>query len=354
MKINNELTRLLKIAYPVIQAPMLGATTPEMVAKISNLGGLGSLPVGGLSPAKTAELIRKTKTLTNQPFAVNLFANSFPQPDVEQFDRMQVFLEKYCADNHIRFERMSVADLKFYPYEDQIDILLSENIPVVSFTFGIINDEAVRVLKEKGVVLIGTATSLKEAGIIEEKGIDMITAQGIEAGGHRGSFLSDESLPQTGLMTLLPKMTEQINRPVLAAGGINSGKTIKAAFVLGAQGVQIGTAFLGSDESLAFPAYKAALANGTESDTALTKAFSGRWARGIRNTFMDEIEKAGLIIPEYPIQNSLTTLLRRNVQEMNNTAFTNLWAGQSHPGTELKPVEAIFQRLIKEYDSLGE
>ncbi|MBW8684971.1 NAD(P)H-dependent flavin oxidoreductase [Chitinophaga rhizophila] len=348
MEWNNELTAKLAITYPIIQAPMLGITTPEMVAAVSENGGLGSLPVGGLSPDSTQELIRKTKSLTNKPFAVNLFTNGVPEYNHADAEVMLYFLEKFCQDHQLTFERQSLDALRFFSYTEQIEVLIQEDIPIVSFTFGIPDAPVMATLKKRGTFLIGTATSVKEATLVQQAGADAVVAQGIEAGGHRGTFLDEEPLPTIGTFVLVPAIAAHVDIPVIAAGGINSGRTIKAALTLGAQAAQIGTAFIASDESLAFPAYKTALTQAQATDTALTRAFSGRWARGIRNTFMDAITQAGLNIPPYPIQNSITAGLRLKAQQADRKEFTNMWAGQAAAGAESKPAAFIFQRLVTE------
>lgn len=352
MEWKNEVTHALKIAYPFVQAPMLGITTPQMVAAISNNGGLGSLPVGGLSPEKTLALIRQTKALTDKPFAVNLFAHPIPEFDAAQASAMQNALINICARHHIQYPTQVIENIRFYHYSEQIEILVTENIPIVSFTFGILSDEAVKTLKANGVILIGTATCVKEALILDEKGIDMISAQGIEAGGHRGTFLNDEPLPLIGSMALVPQILSRVNKPVIAAGGIYDGKTTKAAFALGAKGVQVGTAFIASHESLAIPAYKALLPNTLDTDTVLTRAFSGRWARGIGNQLMNEVEQAGIEIPGYPMQNSLISLLRAEAQKANNKDFTTLWAGQSASKAEGKAAADIFWAIIRQAEEV--
>ncbi|QMU27665.1 NAD(P)H-dependent flavin oxidoreductase [Adhaeribacter radiodurans] len=352
MEWQNELTRLVKTSYPIVQAPMLGVTTPAMVAAISNAGGLGSLPVGGLSPDQTRSLILQTKALTTKPFAVNLFAHQNSPVNTAQADQMLQFLKKLCAQHQINYPKPDLNSIIFHSYEEQIDILLEENIPVVSFTFGILNKEVIHAFKEKGTVLIGTATYLAEATLLEQNGIDCITAQGMEAGGHRGTFLDSKTLPLIGSFSLIPLVAENCQVPVLAAGGIYNGKTIKAAFTLGAKGVQLGSAFISSNESLAIESYKKSIHDAAETDSVLTKTFSGRWARGIQNKFMMEVENSGLAIPDYPIQNALTTPLRVLAQKQNNKDFTTLWAGQSASKAESKPAGEIFQKLIKETESL--
>jgi nitronate monooxygenase len=353
MKWENELTKALGLKYPIVQAPMLGVTTPEMVAAISNQGGLGSLPVGGLSPEKTIGLIQKTKSLTQSPFAVNLFSNTLPQQPIKIItERMQDFLNKICIENGLDCEPLSFDSLQFHSYINQIDCLLRENIAAVSFTFGSLDATSIKSLKQQGTVLIGTATCLEEAQVLDEIGIDIITAQGIEAGGHRGTFLNTPALPMIGLMSLIPQIASKISKPVIAAGGISDGRSIDAAFTLGAKGVQIGTAFIASDESAAIPAYKEALRNAEDCDTVLTKTFSGRWARGLKNKFITALENSGLEIPGYPIQGNLTLPMRIAAQRQNNREFTSLWAGQSAYRSEMKSAAAIFSQLVAEANSM--
>jgi nitronate monooxygenase len=346
MNWDQDITASLSIKYPIIQAPMLGITTPEMVSAIADEGGLGSLPVGGLSPETSLQLIRKVKAKTTAPFAVNLFTHDIPAIDLNDADIMQDLLEDLSEKYYLGYERQDVATFKFHSYKEQVELLIGEKIPVVSFTFGIPDETSIAQLKATGVLLIGTATSVKEAVLLEQQGIDMITAQGIEAGGHRGTFLEDGPLPQVGTLPLVAQICKAVKIPVIAAGGIYDGSTIKAAAALGAAGVQIGSAFLASDESLAIPAFKQALQHISETDTVLTRSFSGRWARGIRNKFMEAVEEAGIRIPVYPVQNSLTTSLRANAQKKDNINFTNLWAGQSAAKAKQEPAAAIFRNLL--------
>lgn len=332
---------------------MLGITTPEMVIAIAAEGGLGSLPIGGLDPDKSLQLIRSVKAATRQPFAVNLFTHDIPAIDLHEAEAMQDFLEDLSEQHYLNYERLDISQLKFHTYKEQIDLLIREKIPVVSFTFGLPDDDSIARLQANGILLIGTATSVREARLLEEKGIDMITAQGIEAGGHRGSFLEEEPLPQVGTMALVAQICEAVKIPVIAAGGIYNGSTIKAAFSLGATAVQIGSAFLASDESSAIPAFKQALPNTSETDSELTRSFSGRWARGLSNTFMKALEQAGISIPLYPVQNSLTTSLRAYAQKKNNIQFTNLWAGQAASKAQQAPAAAIFRDLVRQVEAVG-
>lgn len=353
MNWEQDITASLNIKYPIIQAPMLGITTPDMVSAIADEGGLGSLPVGGLSPETSQQLIRKVKAKTQVPFAVNLFTHDIPAIDLNETDAMQDFLEGLSEKYYLGYERQDVATFKFHAYKEQIDLLVQEQIPIVSFTFGIPDETSMARLKANGTILIGTATSVKEAVLLEQCGVDMITAQGIEAGGHRGTFLEEGPLPQVGTLSLVAQICKAVQIPVIAAGGIYDGSTINAAAALGAAGVQIGSAFLASDESLAIPAFKQALQHISETDTLLTRSFSGRWARGIRNQFMEAVEVAGIRIPVYPVQNSLTTSLRAYAQKKDNINFTNLWAGQSAGKAKQAPAAEIFRDLVRQMEALA-
>lgn len=325
---------------------MLGVSTPEMAAVVSNEGGLGSLAVGGLSPDATRTLIRKTKSLTNKPFAVNLFVHDIPTIQDPDLQPMREFLLKLAATKGYSLHASDLTNFTLYTYHDQVEILIEENINIISFTFGCLNDETIRRFKDNGCLLIGTATCLREATILQDQGIDMITAQGIEAGGHRGTFLDDIPLPQVGLISLLWQMHQKINVPVIAAGGINSSRAIEAVLDMGAVAAQVGTAFIGTSESEAIASYKQRVSQSNDSDSSLTRAFSGRWARGLRNTMMNEIENANITIPPYPFQNSLTGKLRKLAQQHNDAEFTNLWSGQSCGPQKFTTTREVFLELI--------
>lgn len=347
----DSITSLLKVDYPIIQAPMLGVTTPEMVAAVCNEGALGSLPVGGLSPHITRTLIRKTKSLTNKPFAVNLFAHNIPRYQQEDLDPMRQLLLQLAAKRGYALHAADMEHFTFYSYHDQLQILLEEAVSIASFTFGCLDTASIHLLKTGNCLLIGTATSVEEARFLQQQHIDMVAVQGIEAGGHRGSFLNNNLLPETGLFALLPQVKAAVNIPCIAAGGINNAATISAAFTLGADAVQIGTAFIGTEESEAILPYKEKLPQATDTDTKLTKAFSGRWARGLKNDLMRDIETSGIPIPDYPLQNSLTTKLRKLASQNGDTGYINMWAGQSAGTTRLTNSKDVIRRLIEDYEN---
>lgn len=348
MNWRNVVTETLHLNYPFVQAPMLGVTTPEMVAAISNAGALGSLPVGGLAPEKTLELIQQTKKLTSKPFAVNVFANSIPSSiDEERWKSMQQLLKEFCTLHQLPYQEQSMQAVKFFSYEQQVEILIREKIPVVSFTFGIVSDDAIDALHKNGAVLIGSATSVEEARYMSEKSIDMITAQGIEAGGHRGSFLHKD-VPQVGLMALLPQMADAVDKPVLAAGAIADGRAIKAAMMLGAKGVQVGTAFIASKESAANPTYKEMMQQTTDTSTILTKSYTGRWMRCMKNEFTVTVDSSGLATNEYPVQGALTAFLRTLYDKKNAAEFLPMLSGQHARKSTIKSAADIFTEMIRE------
>lgn len=348
MKWHNKVTSLLHITYPVVQAPMLGITTPSMVAAISNAGGLGSLPVGGLSPDQTLALIKEVKALTNKPFAVNLFAHTIPAVDQVAFTAMKEFLAAFAAENGIAYVPPVPGQLRYYTYHDQIELLISEKIPVVSFTFGIPEDDHIADLKNRGARLIGTATCVEEALLLDNKFVDIITAQGSEAGGHRGTFITEGTPPLIGTMSLIPQVADAIRRPILAAGGVCDGSTMMAAMILGAQGVQVGSAFLVCNESSALNAHKHRIQNAASNEAILTKNLSGRWARGIETKLMRAIAASGLPTLPYPVQQSLTAPIRSFAQQNDLPDYQTMWAGQSASRAVRRPAAAIFQSMLEQ------
>jgi nitronate monooxygenase len=345
---DKKLTEMLGIQYPIVQAPMLGVTSPEMVAAVSNGGGLGSLPLGGLAAGVARKLIHQTKALTNKPFAVNLFTYTIPAIAYETAESMALFLKEICTINDLNYTKPDLAQLQFHSYEELIPVLLDENIPIVSFTFGCPDDAAIAAFKSRGVKLIGTVTSVEEAVFLAEKGIDMLTVQGIEAGGHRGSFLS-ETIPQTGLFTLLPQIADVVSLPLLAAGGIYDQRTIAAAHQLGASGVQIGSLFITANESLASDLYKSSIMQASETGTVLTRAVTGRWLRALRNRLIDLVESSGQVVPAYPVQGSLTAPIRSLAQAQGIADFFPMLAGQACSRAVKQSAAEILSKLVDAY-----
>lgn len=330
MKWTNNLTEILNIDYPIIQAPMFGVTTPEMVAAASNIHCLGSLALADLSAEKCVEAIRTTRQLTKNPFAVNIFVHNIPEiTDTlkANYTEAKIFIEQVAKQNNLNVNLPTIEELKINSYHEQMDAVVSENCKIVSFTFGNPDKSSIEKLKSNGTILIGTCTSVNEATILEDSGIDMICVQGIEAGGHRGSFTS-ENIPEIGGLSLLAKISKMVKVPIIYAGGIYNAKTLLATKTLGADGFQVGSLLLGSQESALKDFEKERLRKVSEEEIVLTKAFSGRFARGIKNTFTDKMEYSTHILP-YPYQNKLTTELRKIAKNQKNPDFLNIWVGQS-------------------------
>lgn len=350
---SNAITKRLNVKYPIIQAPMFGVSTPEMTAAASNIGGLGSLALADLSAGQSIELIRRTKQLTKLPFAVNIFVHRIPEiTDAlkEKYSKTKSFIEQMATEHLIEVNLPDVSDLVLLSYHEQIDAIIDEKCTILSFTFGNLDDQNIHKLKENGILLIGTCTSVKEAEILEKSGVDFICVQGIEAGGHRGTFDGEELL-QIGGLSLLSQINDQVSTPLIYAGGIYNAGTLMAAKDLGAQGFQVGSILLSSQESALQPFEKERLKRIKEEDIILTRSFSGRYARGIKNQFIDIIENSDYILP-YPYQNKLTGALRRVAKTLGNDNFVNIWVGQSiHRYSELSTAE-ILKKLVLEVENI--
>lgn len=345
----DTISKRLGIQYPVIQAPMFGVSTVQMVAAAAKAGCLGSLALADLSADQSVELIRETKKLTDKPFAANIFVHHIPEVTdalKEKFVKTKQFLEQLAKENNIEVELPELEMISINTYHDQLDVIIEENCKILSFTFGNLDDQSIQKLKENGVTLIGTCTSVNEALQLEKSGIDIICVQGIEAGGHRGSFEA-EHIPQIGGLSLLSQVYDHVNVPLIYAGGIYGAKTLQAVKDLGAQGFQVGNLLLASQESALQPFEKERLKKVKEEEIILTKSFSGRYARGVKNQFIETVENSEYILP-YPYQNKLTNALRKAAKSLQNPEFVGIWVGQSiHQYSELS-TEEILKNLIRE------
>ncbi|KAA3436721.1 NAD(P)H-dependent flavin oxidoreductase [Rufibacter hautae] len=347
------LTKLLKIKYPIIQAPMFGVSSPEMVAAAAKAECLGSLPLGDLPAEKCVDLIRATRRLTTKDFAVNIFVNEIPQLSDElkvKYEEAKRFIEQFAEYQKLDVELPDINEIKLTTYQEQLDAIISEGCNILSFTFGNLDGVSIQRLKSHGVTLMGTCTSVKEALILEQSGIDLICVQGIEAGGHRGTFASDE-IPKIGGLSLLAQVYDSVKAPLIYAGGIYNGRTLIAAKALGAEGCQIGSLLLSSVESALNRFEKDRLAVIKENDTVLTKSFSGRYARGIKNAFIEKMEQSGYILP-YPYQNKLTNLLRATAKAKENIDFVSIWAGQSTRELSEESTTFILNNLIESVEPI--
>ncbi|OCT11327.1 nitronate monooxygenase [Paenibacillus pectinilyticus] len=346
-----ELTRTLKIRYPIFQAPMAGGpTTPDLVAAVSNAGGLGNVGAGYLTPDQLRSTIHEIKQRTDQPFGVNLFVGEQPVESEEAIAQMASYLDTYRYKLGLT---PNPSILKYSEsFEEQMQVILEEKIAVCSFTFGIPPQDMIQAMKQRGIVVIGTATTVEEAIQVEASGLDAIVAQGSEAGGHRGTFLNNGSDALIGTMALVPQMVDRVSIPVIASGGIMDGRGLVASLALGAAAVQMGTAFLASPESGAHTTYKQKILSAHEDSTAITIAYSGKPARGIRTTFMKDMQQYPGTIPAYPIQHTMTKDIRQASAKANNPEYMSLWAGQGLRLANDHAAAAIVKQTIDQANML--
>jgi nitronate monooxygenase len=327
----NRLTAKLGIDYPIIQGPLGGLSSQRLTAAVSNFGGLGSFGAHSLAPDQINEVIAQIRSLTAKPFAMNLWVSMEDDgartSDESAFNRSLAPLAAYLA-------ALDAARPEYQPYvptrfEDQARVLLDAEVPIFSFIFGIPPKEILNECRRKRIVTIGTATSPDEAAALDEAGVDAIVASGFEAGGHRGSFLRPAEDSLTGTMSLVPQVVDIVSVPVIAAGGIGDARGVNAALALGAEGVQMGTVFLTCEESGASRIHREALRGPNAEHTDLTRGFTGRLARGIRNRLMEELNRGGTELLPYPLQRGLVRNLATAAEAVGRADLMPLWAGQS-------------------------
>ncbi|WP_270181242.1 NAD(P)H-dependent flavin oxidoreductase [Alkalihalobacillus sp. CinArs1] len=340
---HSRLLELLKLEHPIIQAGMAGGvTTPALVATVSNAGALGTLGAGYMTPEAMKEAIEEIQTLTNRPFAVNVFVPEYPKATEREMKHANELLNPFRDELGLAEEPSPEIDKSLF--ENQIEVIKELNVPIVSFTFGLPDQEVIQDLKGEGIILIGTATSVEEAIVNEKSGMDAVVAQGSEAGGHRGTFLATNE--GVGTMSLIPQVADAVKIPVIAAGGIMDGRGVCASMVLGADGAQLGTAFVTCDESGANPHHKEAIVHTKETETVLTSSFSGKPARGIRNTFIDRMEGHEHELLAYPLQNALTKGIRKEAAKQHNPEFMSLWSGQSPRLSRQESASKIIMSIV--------
>jgi nitronate monooxygenase len=352
MRAAQNLLERLEFAHPIIQAPMAGGgDTPDLVAAVSNAGGLGFIGGAYLTPQQVVEAARAIRAKTSRPFGINLFA---PQPSADSSISSDAAIERlagYYAE--LGLARPSQSETPSHTFREQFIVALESGASAFSFTFGIFPADAIAAIRERGMVSMGTATTVDEAVALEKAGVDAVIAQGSEAGGHRGTFSGDFNAAMIGTISLVPQIVDAVSLPVIASGGIMDGRGIAAALVLGASAVQLGTAFLTCDEAGIPDAYKKAIQLAHEDQTRVTRCFSGRPARGIVNRFMSEMEAADTaetILP-FPLQNALTRPLRSAAAQQGRAEFLSLWAGQGVRMARQEPAAKLVARLVRETEA---
>jgi nitronate monooxygenase len=343
----NSLTERLGLSLPIIQAPMAGGpTTPELVAAVGNAGGLGSLGASFMSGKAIADACDKIKARSNKAYAVNLFVPEDHRPDAAALRRASAALDGYRAEVGLTPPPEKAPYLQ--PFEEQLQAVLAARPAVYSFCFGIPDDEVLDRLRDTGAYIIGTATTVAEAVLLEEAGVDAIVAQGFEAGGHRSTFTVPFDHAFTGLMALLPQIVDAVELPVIAAGGIMDGRGVAAALAMGAAAAQLGTAFLATEECGWGEVQRQALLASRDDSTAITDAFTGKPARGLRNRFMVEAFDKHLPKAPYPAQHGLSADLRRAAAEQGRADLMAIWAGQGVGAIRRAATADLMQRLRDE------
>ena len=340
----------LGISYPIIQAPMASVATPQLVAAVSNAGALGSLGALALAPHAIVEQVAAIRALTSKPFNVNLFAMEAPTVEQRQIAHLLQLLAPIHAELGLA---PPVAPTQYgQSLCGQVEALIEAKPAVVSFHLGLLDATSVARLRDAGSFVIGNATNVAEAQAWAATGADAVSAQGAEGGGHRGTFIGDVHASMIGTLALVPQVVDAINIPVIAAGGIMDGRGIAAAIALGAQAAQLGTAFIGCAESSAPPVWRQALRDAQDTSTQLTKAFTGKHARGIANEFMRRLAAHEDDFPQYAVHSSLTWELRHAAAKAGRGEFLSMWAGQgaslARSRSENIPAAELVAMLAKE------
>lgn len=345
---DSRLRQLLSVEHPLFQAPMAGGTgTPALAAAVSEAGGVGSLGAAYLSPEALRQAVREVRARTARPFGVNLFT-PLPPPPLEPASLAAADVLLAPSRAELRLGPRTAAPAAGPDFQAQLQVVLEERPALFSYTFGRLPPGTVRALQEAGIRVAGTATTVAEARLLEEDGVDFLVAQGAEAGGHRGTFLGAFEDAMVGTLALVPLVCDAVRVPVVAAGGIMDGRGVVACLALGAAGVQLGTAFIPCAESGASAAYRRAVCGAAAESTRLTRAFSGRPARGIRNRMMEELDPHAAALPPYPWLNALTREIRAAAAKADRPEFLSLWAGQGASLARPRPAAELVRELLED------
>lgn len=329
---DRRLCDLFGIEHPIVQAPMAGVTTPELVAAVSEAGGLGSLACGLLTPEEVAEQVGRIRALTNRAFGLNFMCHAEPDPADPRFARWRALLEPYRTELGARAFPSPGAPGpgRRPPFDEAMCAIVTRLGPaVVSFHFGLPAAPLLERVKAAGCRVLASATTVAEARALAVAGVDAVIAQGAEAGGHRGTFLDGREGDMVGTMALVPQVADAVDVPVIAAGGIADGRGIAAALMLGAAGVQMGTAYLLCPEARVSPMHRHALQTAGAEETVVTRAFTGRPARAIHNRMTRELEPHAKDAPPYPLGVGFTMTLREAAEAKASGDFSPLWSGQA-------------------------
>lgn len=346
------LQQILGTELPLIQAPMAGVQGSAMVVAVSNAGGLGSLPGAMLSPDVMRSELTAIRAGTDKPFNVNFFCHTPPAPSPEREATWRAALAPYYAEHGIDAASIPAGPGR-NPFSPEVADLIAEFRPaVVSFHFGLPSEALLARVRGWGAKVLASATTVDEALWLEARGVDAVIAQGLEAGGHRGHFLSHDLTKQLGTFALLPQLVRAVKRPVIAAGGIADANGVAAAMALGAAGVQIGTAYMLTPEATTSALHRAALKSEAARHTALTNLFTGRPARGIVNRVMRELGPIGAAAPEFPLATSGIAPLRAKAEAQGSGDFSPLWSGQNATGCREVPAAELTRELARGFQAI--
>jgi nitronate monooxygenase len=346
-----RLTKLLGTELPIIQAPMAGAQGSSLAIAVCNAGGLGSLPCAMLTLDSMRNELADIAANTSKPFNVNFFCHAPPEPSAEREAAWSRTLEPYYRELGLDLPAVPATPTRS-PFTAEAAALLAEFKPaVVSFHFGLPSADLLAQVRSWGAKVLASATTVNEAVWLESHGVDAIIAQGLEAGGHRGMFLSDDLSTQCGTFALLPQIVQAVEVPVIAAGGITDAKGVAAALTLGAAGVQIGTAYLLCPEATTSAVHRAALKSDAARHTAVTNVFTGRPARGITNRLIEEIGPLNPGAPAFPLAASVIAPLRARAESRGSGDFSPLWSGQNASGCREIPAAVLTRELASGLDT---
>lgn len=322
------ITDLFGIDLPVIQAPMAGAQGSRLAIAVSEAGGLGSLPCALLGPEQLRDELKAITAATSNPYNVNFFVHRQPDPEPEREAAWRKILAPYYVELGVEPSTITAGPARL-PFNSEVAEVLEEfKPPVVSFHFGLPLRDLLKRVKSWGTRVISSATTVDEARYLEANGVDAVIAQGLEAGGHRGMFLTSDLNTQLGTLALVRQISKAVSVPVIAAGGIADTQGAAAALALGAAGVQVGTAYLSCPEASTSGVHRAALRSADASTTAITNLFTGRPARAIVNRLMREIGPLNAWAPTFPLAAAAILPLRQKAEGHGRDDFTSLWAGQ--------------------------
>lgn len=336
---------LFGVEFPIIQAPMAGVQGSALAIAVSNAGGLGSLPCAMLTPETIRQELAAIRAGTARPFNVNFFVHRPPVPDPQREAGWRALLAPYYEELGLDYRQIPEGPGRAPFSGEAADVLAEFRPPVVSFHFGLPAPELVERVRSWGAKVVSSATTVEEALWLEARGVDAIIAQGSEAGGHRGMFLSNDVTTQVGTLALLPQILDAVRVPVIAAGGIADARGVAAALALRAAGVQVGTAYLLCPETATSGVHRAALKSEGARHTALTNVFSGRPARSIVNRLVREAGPLNAAAPAFPLAGAALAPLRSRAEAAGSGDFSPLWSGQNASGCKEIPAAQLTREL---------